>query len=363
MDLTNWHSDSQRLRDLVSHLGLEHSASALAKMDEVRPDHRDQWMQAICEGILQEMAIHQPTKPPRIALDRWDHFATGLVGLEQMSWREMAQVDDVAKACAAGARAKAETLPALLLASCRTTIAAAMPSPADLAGTGSGQFLARLRRRLAAEILAVVRSVALQIQLDLLRQLAAATESLYPVVCASEEILHAMRHGAGTGQGAVGGSPLSTRLKDRRTGWRTAARSLEKPAPAQEAGFEVGALCIALGADSMAAGLDALSPPQLPPLSPFGGFKEAVLKAAQVSLRREWGAKRGAILKAVDQHIGGSFDGLTRCLDEWFLEVQRAMETPGSSSADSAEKLEAARLEVLDICRNVGGEGLWERSA
>ncbi|HTP35998.1 MAG TPA: hypothetical protein VMJ75_27675 [Candidatus Acidoferrales bacterium] len=359
MDLIDWQSDIQHLRDLARKLGLEHAAAALAAAGESAPERRDQWIRAACEGMLQEIALRQGSLPARRGLDKWERCTPGLAGLEQMSWREMAHVQDSATRCAASARATAENLPAMLWAKCRGALAAAALSPADLSSTGSEQFLARLRRRLAGDIDAAVCNVAMQIQRDVLRELVTATESMYGLACATEEILRAMRYGT-----SIGYRPsLSGQLKERRTAWQMEARSLESRAPAAEAGFQAGALFCGLGAVSMAAGLEALSSSQLPPLSPFGEFKEALMGATYALMQREWETKRCGILNAVDAHVTESFARLTRSMDEGFLEMQREMAAPGNSSSREEEQVETTRLEVREILRHAGGGSLWEKSA
>lgn len=349
METTDWLLDLQRLHELAKELGLQHAIVALSKASDAAPETRAAWVRGACEGILQELAGRRTSAPPVGAVEKWDRLVPVLVGLEQMSWRELADLDELVKRAGVDARIKLDALPAMLMAKFRSTVAAVVPGPADLGALNIEQFVARLRRALSAGIHSTIIGMARQLQADLARQMNEAAELLYPLAMSGAEIVRATQYGESYGSASPEAS-LAARMMERRERWRSLAE------------FDAGAFSTALGPGLLAAALESMKASELPPLSSTE-FKKAALAAAHAALNREWQSRRRVILESVDGHITERFAELKRDIDDWLQEVQRRIVALCGRSVEAEERVEAARFEVLDICRCAGTDRRLEESA
>jgi hypothetical protein len=355
-------SNFQRLHELMTELGMEGAAASLPGMLDSGVDERNVMIRSACDDILRELAARSlPAQPD--AARKLGTLVPVLVGLEHLSLRDLAHVDACVERARDAARTVVHNLPVRLQAKCRTSVSGATVSAADLLALTTDQLLARLQRQLLAEVAVVVRGAAREIQQHVCGVLIEAIESLYPLGCAADDIMRATGHGVSHGADKFASVSLVARLSTARDHWRRAVDSLAAPDANAELNFDAGALTCALGAASTSASLNALSASQLGAASSPAAFKSSVLKAVQTSIWRHWELKGPHIQESVDQYVETAFAGVKRHIDEWFVEVQHRSSLLCGRPANAEGQSEAARLEVLDILRQAGGDASQQASA
>ena len=353
----------QRLHELMAQLGLADPSLALPPPIDAGSDERNAWIRSACERILGQLATRSLASQPD-ADRKLEGLVPVLAGLEHLSLHDLARLDAIAERARAGASSILRDLPVRLQAKCRTSVAGVAPSAADLVALTTEQLLARLQRRLSADVGVALRAVALEIRHHVLDHLIEAVESLYPLACAADDVMRATGHGVSHGTDRFASVSLVERLSARRDAWQRAAASLSASSdPDSGSDFDAGVLAHALGLAGTTAALNALRVSDLRAVSPSAAFKTSVLEAAQDCLGREWERQCRHIQDAVDQYVDTGFADLKRQVDDWFVEVQHRSALLCGRPANAERQAEAARFETLDILRQAGGAARREASA
>jgi hypothetical protein len=361
MEATTSLSNLQRLHELTVQLGIDDLSSALPGIADSGGAEQNAGIRSVCERILRDLATRTLPAPPD-AVRKLEGLVPVLAGLEHLSLHDLARLDDFAERARAAARTIVESVPIRLQAKCRTSVASATPSAADLVALTTDQLLARLQRRLSADVGVAVLAVAREIQRNVLDLLIEAVDSLYPLACAADDVMRATGHGVSHGTDRFASVSLVERLAARRDAWRRDAASLLPADASPDSDFDAGVLAHAIGAGTTAA-LNALRVSDLRAVSPSSAFKTSVLEAVQEAVRREWELNCRHIRESIDRYVDTAFAGLTRQVDEWFVEVQHRSALLCGRPANAEQQAEAARFEVLDILRQAGGHAPQEASA
>lgn len=353
----------QRLHELIAELGIEGASAVVPGITDSGVDERNARIRSVCECILRELASRAlPSESD--AARKLEGLVPVLAGLEHLSLHDLAYLDSVAERARAAARTIVQSLPVRLQAKCRTGVSSVTPSAADLVALTTDQLLGRLQRRLSADIGVAVRAVAREIQQSVLNLLIEAVGSLYPLACATDDVMRATGHGVSHGTDRFASVSLVERLRARRDAWRRAVSSLSAaPDASTESDFDAGVLAHALGVASTTAALNGLRVSDLRAVSPSAAFKTSVLEMVQELVWREWELKCRHILESVDQYVDRAFAALKRQVDEWFVEVQHRSALLCGRPANAEQHLEAMRFEILDILRQAGGHVPQEASA
>jgi len=344
--------DFRRLFDLAARLGLSDVTAALSRLLEAEAEARAAAVGEAGKWLLRELAVRQKAaRPVPEALEKWSRVAPALAGLEAMSQRELRHLEGLCREAQEAARAKIEALPPACQAKCRSILATALLTAADVAFPDGGRLAARLGRRLATGIRTIGRGVAWQLHYDLLCKLLAAVDALYSLASAADQVLRALGHATGA-EAAPAAPSLVARLAERRERWERAVQNLSNQnADDVETALEVGALCVALGIEAVAASLRGLELPAAGVPEP----KQTALEAAREALRREWAARAAEVPAAVDDHVAARFALLQREIDDWLAEAHRHLAALCGNATGDEEDLAAVSFEVTDISRRAAG--------
>ena len=337
----------QRVRELLAQLAIEAEDPPPDSAD-VAAQVLDAWISRTCATALRELDRHRKT--PAAAGRPLEPVRHLLLGLERMSAREQALLENLAQEAREVLRLYVDELPLRLLAQCRTTVAAMTPGVSDDAAA----FSERVRRRLVADLRAVTRVTAVTMCRDLLAHAATGVQSLYPIACSADELLRLAPQASSAGT-TFADPPLVTRLRECRARLQSAVDALAASGRL-EADFQVGVLSQSLGGRCIVAVDDALRAAGSSGGSSVLEWKARLCEVAQRAARRAYDEEMAVILRAVDEQVSDTFAQAQRELDEWLRDAREwwVEACGGAEAAD--EPLAAVRFELLVIGRQAGGE-------